>query len=161
MEIQVFQLFSDDWEKFKSIRLEALEKEEDAFGTSVLDYIQREDSYWKEYLEKENNVVIVAQRKGVTVGMLRLDTSDSEIDEEYVYLGSVYVNSENRGMGIARKLMLFAEDYVKSNTSKKKILLEVYTHLKPAVKLYQDLDYRILEERVDDGIKDFVMIKNV
>ena len=161
MKIQVFQLALGDWKKFKDIRLEALGKEEEAFGTSVSDFINRDDRYWKEYLEKENNIVFIAEVDDLVVGMLRIDTADEEIAEEYVYLGSVYVNAGYRGMGIARKLMLSAEEYVRSSTPKKTILLEVYTHLESAVKLYQDLGYQTIEERVEDGFKDFVMLKQV
>ncbi|MBN1618908.1 GNAT family N-acetyltransferase [Candidatus Dojkabacteria bacterium] len=158
---KISKLNPTDWKKYKKIRLEALKNEPTAFWASYDEKRLEPDSYWINKMNDVNDTILIEEMDNKVVGLVRVTVNDKEIPPEYAYVGSLYINKEYRGLGISKKLMSAAENYVKQETSLKGIFLEVYKSQESAIMLYNKLGYKIIEKRVKDGVEDLVMVKDL
>lgn len=67
--MEIIKLTSEDWEKYKNIRLEALRKDNIAFGTSYEEALNKKDEEWKATLEKPDRYLFFAKDKNEIVGL--------------------------------------------------------------------------------------------
>ncbi len=137
-------MVSSDWEKYKELRLEALQKDSEAFGGSYEESAKKTDEEWMKPLENEKNSIIVAIDDDKAIGMVGTYQESGEKMKHISYIWGVYVKEEYRGQGIAKKLMEKLLDEIMKNKEIEKINLNVNTTQKAAIVLYEKIGFEIV-----------------
>ncbi|GEK48904.1 N-acetyltransferase [Bisbaumannia pacifica] len=95
----------------------------------------------KNRIEREEFVVFLAMEKGVSIGFCQLYPSFCSVDAMPIYiLYDLYVKPEYRKHGVARKLMLAAEEHA-IKSGKKRLELSTAKNNHSAQKLYESLGW--------------------
>lgn len=92
-----------DAEAFRAVRLEGLERHPSAFGASLKEEGARPLSFFADRLEA--NHVLGAERQGALLGVAGFQFHASEKVRHRGTLWGMYVRSEARGTGVARRLV--------------------------------------------------------
>jgi ribosomal protein S18 acetylase RimI-like enzyme len=159
--MKIIILTKTKWETYKKIRLDSLKNNPEAYGSKFDELKNKDDKYWKKKLEDRNNLFFIAFKSADPVGLVRVALNDIDIPPGYAYIGSLYVKREFRRKGVARKLILEAEKYIKKKTEMKGILIEVYESLEDAILLYKKLGYSTIKRRISDGGNELIMRKEL
>lgn len=134
----------DQWHLYRQIRLELLQQEAQAFGSSYAVTAQRPESYWRERLEAaqagEDSWLLFAREGDRLVGMIGAHLEDDGVPE----IVSVYVARDRRGQGIGAALMeaILAELEKKGNFHRAR--LSVSADQTAAVALYQRYGFAVV-----------------
>ena len=146
------------WREAKQLRLEALLTEPSAFASSYDDELAFPDEVWigrsKSAYEREGNLTFFAESDGELVGMAGAGWSSKAKLRHVAGVYGVYVSPDQRGKGLAPRLMrrLLAE--LRSMGQIEKVSLMVNTEALAAIRLYDKLGFEIVgtahrEEKVD------------
>src|SRR5947209_7654165 len=104
--LEIIKLQPEDWQAYKSLRLEALRNEPQAFGSSYQENLQKPDVYWQGRLadaaEGKKSWLLFAKEKDRLIGMIGAFITDEKDAAEII---SVYVTKEKRGKGVSKALM--------------------------------------------------------
>lgn len=141
--MNIRKLTPEDWEIYKMVRLEALQKDASAFGSSYDESTSRTDEEWKKKLERPNSFVFAAEDGGEYVGMAAAYQEEGEIVSHVAYVWGVYVRDSFRGKGIGKKLLQAVLDEIQRNPEIEKANLNVNKNQIAAVKLYESLGFQI------------------
>jgi ribosomal protein S18 acetylase RimI-like enzyme len=144
-EIIIRPLALDEWENYKRLRLEALTREPQAFGSSYTDAAQKPDIYWRDRLEAGGSRLLFAVKGDVPVGMVAAYPKQ-EGPAEQAEIVSMYVTPEERRQGIARMLLESILADLINDASLKTVSLAVNTQQRAAIALYELLGFTIAEE---------------
>lgn len=157
--IKVENLPPDRWKEFRELRLEALQNDPLAFGSSYEEEKNLIEDEWKRRIK--NTLFALANDK--LVGMI-VYIIDNKIKTKHIAtIFGVYVKKEYRGQGIGKKLIESALVIIQKNVTVSKIKLTVNPEQKAAVKLYETFGFETVgrlkkELKVDDKFYDeFVM----
>lgn len=145
-----------DWEDYKKIRLEAIEKEPMAFyatkNSKEKEY-NRSDEEWKSDLANTDAFVTLSKNNSVPVGMVQ---AISKIENKTQWhIRGVYLNKNFRGGGYGREMMNLILNEIKRRGGKK-VTLNVMDTQDIARKIYEKLDFKISKKfkpEIIDGIK--------
>lgn len=144
--VNIIQLTSDQWQIYQQLRLEALQNDPQAFGSSYQDALKKTETDWRSRLEDANqgrgSWLLFAGDKQSLLGMIAA-VLDNEQENTAIIL-SVYVTPQARGKGISKKLMAAILDAIKAD-GVKKAWLEVNTEQLPALHLYQRFGFEIVK----------------
>jgi len=154
--MQIRRLEKRDWEIYKAMRLEALKSSPGAFSTKYEEERKEADKYWQTKLDNPDDTIFAAFEKDCCLGIVRVSINDPEIPEGYAYVGSLFVSEKHRGKGVAKELMRSAENYAQE-IGVNGIYLDVYISQPEAIKLYEGLNYEIIQKRDDVERGDVVM----
>ena len=103
MTIEIRRLLPADWSAWKAIRLEALSRDPDAYGSSFEAEVGRPDSAFEKALESSEITAIFANGEPVgCAGIFRLDGTKRR---HRGTLFGVYLRAEMRGRGLADALV--------------------------------------------------------
>jgi len=139
--IRIAQIYADDWEDFKRIRLEAFATDPLAFSPKqVREAANYSEETWKEYMTKREAVVLTAKENNKIVGLIG---SYKESDEIAVIWGT-YVNPSYRGRGIGKKLLQKIINSIEKDNSTKKIKLWVEENHHVAKSLYEQFGFNVV-----------------
>lgn len=145
------------WEDYKKLRLEALQKEPQAFGSSYEDQKNFSDSEWQDRLEQykkaDGNWMIFASEGNHLVGMLGAFQTKEDRKNKAAQVIGVYVNEAFRGKGISRMLMVALLNQLE-NDGVQKAYLCVNVQQESAVKLYEKVGFTITgkeKRKLGDG----------
>ena len=145
MEIVRLQL--DEWEKYRDLRLRGLKEDPQAFGASYEDNLKYTEGEWKRRLQnaldEKTNWLIFAKDGKKLVGMMAAFI-DKEKPQDIATIYSVYVPKEERGKGIAKKLMWELLGRISKNKNIKKLELGVNKDQTAAVGLYESFGFKIV-----------------
>jgi len=144
--VTVRQLTPSEWESNKGLRLEALEREPQAFGTSYSEAAQKPDTYWQQRLQQveagQGAWMLFAFRADCSIGMAGAYTTGvGKVD-----IISVYVTVTERGHGISRMLMESLIRQIGEDPSVQAMSLTVNKEQCAAVGLYTSLGFAIVGE---------------
>jgi len=157
-EVSIIALPPSRWRDAKQLRLEALLAEPAAFASSYEEELAFPDEVWiarsKSAYERDGNMAFFAEVDGELVGMAGAHGSAKAKLRHVAELYGVYVAPDQRGSGMAPRLMrrLFAE--LRLMGPIEKVSLMVNTEAPAAIRLYEKLGFEIVgtaqrEEKVD------------
>lgn len=138
MNIYLRKFNSDDWQKYRSIRLEALAAHPNYFSPSR-DETKFTETDWKQRLNNENSCTFGLFIDGKLVGLTGIVRDHTEFEK--AHLVSSYIKAEYRKMGLSS---LFYEARIKWAKEQKNIKLLVVDHNEenePSMKAHQKFGF--------------------
>lgn len=155
VNIQIIQPSLNDWEKVKNLRLEALQNDPQAFGSSYEIESVRTSKEWQEKVqptlgESPEEILLFAESEGMSVGMLGAYLKD----ETTWFLKATYVKPEYRGTGVADLLMKKILLLIAQRKEGKKIELFVNAEQPPAVRFYERNGFVVVDTLKDQTLGD-------
>jgi ribosomal protein S18 acetylase RimI-like enzyme len=131
--ISVQRLGNERWQDSRDLRLEALQMEPSAFGSSYEEELTLSEEIWKKRLSN----TIFALSEDRLVGMLSLVFENHLKSKHITNIYAVYVKKNERNHGIGSKLMDHALLLAGQQGNIVKIHLSVNPKQEAAVKLYE------------------------
>lgn len=138
------KLIIDDWEKFKKIRLEALELEPQAFGDSYSILSKKKDNYWKKELSNKKQVWYGVFDNENLVGIGSIKFVKTLKFDHIAHLSGIYVRKEYRGRGVGKLLFKTRIDEAFKNPYIRKIKLIVNLSQENAIDLYKSFGFKVV-----------------
>ena len=92
---------SDDWNKFREIRLAGLKSDPQAFGGNLTEELERKEPEWRKRLESADRFFFVAEEQDVFVSM----AGAIKIGDSSWMLVGVYTLHTQRGKRLAQRLV--------------------------------------------------------
>lgn len=127
--IQILEASEVDLRDYRALRLEALQKEPQAFGSSYEDQKDAPNADWQTWLnnykEGKRNWMVFAAINKKLVGMLGAFQTDKDIEAQIAQVIAVYVTTAARGKGVSKLLMKRLIDKLSNDTPIKKLKLAV------------------------------------
>jgi GNAT superfamily N-acetyltransferase len=111
--VRIKHLDPDDVDIFRSIRLEALNREPQAFASTAADWEQLSAEEWRARLT--NNAVFVAFEGSQPLGIMGLMRERASRLAHRATIIMVYVRDEARGTGVARHLLAHLTDHARAS----------------------------------------------
>lgn len=155
-EVEILRPQVEDWQEVKNLRLEALQKEPQAFGATYESALTITDENWQTRIsnslgENPKELLVVARENGEFVGMIaaypKTETTWNII--------SVYVKEEYRGQKISSRLFQQILDLLESNIKPQNIELTVNVQQEAAIQLYLRNGFQIIDtlknQKLGDG----------
>jgi GNAT superfamily N-acetyltransferase len=105
-DITVRTLGVDEWEQYRTVRLDALQESPDAFVATLEEEKGYDEDFWRLRLERSER--LVAEVDGRTVGVASVGQSRADGEEEnprVAELFGLWVAPEARGTGVATRLV--------------------------------------------------------
>lgn len=144
-QIKIRSLNTYDLQTYKQLRLELLQKEPTNFGSSFEEESAFEDQMWINRLTKDNILTIGAFDHDELIGIVLAVFNPRQKLCHVATLNSVYVKQRYRHQGIAKQMILFALEHIKSRMAEI-VVLSVVTTNTEAVNLYKKLGFYIYGE---------------
>jgi len=123
-----------DWARYRAIRLRALSRDPDAFGSLHADEVTQPEAHWRARLVRAHSTIL-ASLGGEDVGLVVV-ADWWEVGVDAVGLYSMWVAPEARGQRVGDALLQSAIDVARSK-GKAMLLLEVGDFNAPARALYE------------------------
>lgn len=143
MKIEVVRLRPDEWEAFRSIRLDALRDAPYAFGSTLAWAEQQDEPFWRGRLENPIFVARLAELDGTDAGLIGTFFDEDTKTHELV---SMWVRPEARGRGVADALVERIVDWVREAGADHVHLWVTETN-QPARRLYERCGFTYTDER--------------
>ncbi len=102
-EITVRELGEDDWETFRSLRLEALKEAPDAFVADHADECEKDEDFWRARMRRSAR--LVAEADDQQVGVVSIGDANEREEATGGQLFGLWVRPEWRGRGAAAALV--------------------------------------------------------
>lgn len=148
---EIVKLSPDDWAKYKTLRLAALQEDPLAFGLTFEEYSSYPDDFWKDQLikaEKEKDSwIYFAIVEGKLVGMLAADRVSKKRMDHLAHIHSMSVKKEYRGKGLATKLLRTILEKLGQQADLIMGQMGVASSQNHAVALYQKFGFKIVGTR--------------
>jgi|SRR5579871_5154721 len=151
--ISIVRLKPSEWQTYKIIQLEALQKDPQAFGSSYKDWVNYSDEKWQERPKNKDTMIFIAKDDETPVGLLGVHIEDID-GEQVAHLWGMYVNAQYRGIGLGKRLLQHTLETVCTITHVKKAKLSVEYEPTPAQMLYRSLGFEAVgtkEHPLGDG----------
>ena len=133
------------WKETKILRLEALQADPIAFGSSYEEAIQYEDAVWQKRLEtafnRDGNITLYADSDGQLVGMMGAVWSNRIKSGHIADIYGVYVTASVRGKGVGSRLMQTLLDELGLISKIEVVRLGVTTTQSDAIALYKKFGF--------------------
>jgi ribosomal protein S18 acetylase RimI-like enzyme len=160
--IEVKKLPPDRWKEFRELRLEALQNDPLAFGSSYEEEKNLTEDEWKRRIKN----TLLALANDTLVGMI-VYIIDNKIKTKHIAnIFGVYVKKEYRGQGVGKKLIESALKIIQKNSNVSKIKLTVNPEQKAAVKLYETFGFELVgrlkkELKINDKFYDELIMERL
>ncbi len=129
--MQIQRLASDDWPRFKQLRLAALQDSPDAFGSTLADAQTRSADAWRQQVAEV--ATFIAVHNEVDAGLVR--GAADETDVSTAWLISMWVAPDHRRLGLGARLIDSVVKWARTE-GYQRLALDVADHNTPAVQLY-------------------------
>lgn len=127
---------------FRTIRLEALQMEPEAFASTYDGWAALTDEEWRRRLVRCS--VICAFDGEVAVGIMGLLPDDPELE-----LVMVYLRVGLRGKGLAERMLNRLVDLARSRGAQR-LVLRAASGNAPAIRFYQKVGFRLMADSPED-----------
>ena len=135
-------LVTTDATRYRNLRLEALQRNPTAFGSSYEERRLRLPSEWvRDLMSNENEIVFAAEHKKTLVGMAGIRRRAGFKTQHAASIWGVYVRPTWRGREIAQGLLGACLDWAREKQVDN-VKLAVVTSNIPAVKVYESLGFQ-------------------
>lgn len=145
MTTSIITLNPDRWQEFKALRLEALQQDPIAFGSSYEEEVAYDDSIWIERatkaFQREGNITVYADFDGKLVGMMGAFWSNRVKTGHIASIYGVYIAPSMRGKGVASQLMNTVLEQINSLPQIVKVMLTVNAEQTSAQRLYEKFGF--------------------
>ena len=128
----IVQATTEDWERYREIRLRALADAPFAFGSTFEQERERPEALWRERLANPGGATFLATDEGRSVGLVSVFFEDVR----RAHLVSMWVSPEARREGIGRTLVDLVIDWAARNDAATVELWVTETN-RPARELYE------------------------
>ena len=154
------KLNKNNWQEWKEIRLEALQKSPDSFLSSFKEESEIADNGW--VLQLENSIKFGYFVNNKIAGCCGLSFEKAAKISHTATISGMYVKENARGNGIGLKLVNFAKKYAKKHHIKH-LYLGCNAENYNAIKLYKRCGFKIYGTRpnytkIDDKFYDDVIM---
>ena len=133
----------DEWEALRAIRVRALEESPDAFGSTALEALQRDDGQWRAWAEagasSATTALFVAGDNGKIVGLC--GTFVHEDDPRTAQIVAMWVEPECRGRRLGEQLLDAATSWSEGRGARQ-LVLDVTEANEAARRLYGRAGFR-------------------
>ena len=142
-EVEIRILTADDVEAYWQCRLEALERDPDAFSSSVEDHLKLSHDQVRQRLTADpaNNFVLGVFANGKLMGTAGFVRETQPKMRHKGRVWGVYLNAGLRGKGIGRRLLKAVLERATKVEGVEQILVSVATTQAAAVALYRSLGF--------------------
>ncbi|HEY9481075.1 MAG TPA: GNAT family N-acetyltransferase [Candidatus Paceibacterota bacterium] len=148
-DIQFHIASSNDWEKFRDLRLFGLATDPQAFGGNFANESERDETEWRKRLGAFDRFFFIAEKEGIFVAV----AGAKQVGPTRWMLIAVYTKPEFRGQGLAQKLTNFVLIETK-NRSGEIVELMVNVDQKDAVRVYEKTGFKIVKTLKDEKMGD-------
>jgi ribosomal protein S18 acetylase RimI-like enzyme len=136
--IEIKKLPPERWQDYRKLRLEALQKDPIAFGSSYEEEFSRTEEFWRNRIGN----MLFAVETDRPVGMVRYAFETRTKNKHVAGIYAMYVNKEFRNRGIGKRLMDDVISLIAENNDIRKIRLSVTPEQVYAVKLYEHSGFK-------------------
>jgi len=150
MSLEIHVLAPHEWPEYRELRLEALEHEPQAFGSSYQSMVSRPDEYFEDRLRQVktggDNRLLFARSQENLVGMI--GSSRMEGTQEHT-VNAFYVRKTARGQGIGKALLKELLTQIAADDAAETITLHVNKSQPDAIRIYESAGFQIVSELQD------------
>ena len=139
-EIIIDRLSDSRWNDGRDLRLEALEKEPQAYSSTFEEEVELTESEWI----TRNRNAMYAFINDEPVGMIVMIIQDNPMTKHVANIFGVYVKKSHRELGIGSRLIEQAIKELSKNDQVVKIKLSVNTEQTAAVILYEKHGFKVV-----------------
>ena len=134
-----------DAEAYRTLRLNALETNPEAFGSSYEESREQPIEFYRGRIPEpdSDSVIFVTEKDGHFVGMMGFVRQTRLKQAHSSFIWGVYIAPEARGNGLGRKLMEHVMAHATQLKGLRQIQLSVVTSNTAALKLYQSFGFEI------------------
>lgn len=133
--VVVQEITANEWQRLRSIRLQALSDSEHAFGGTFEAESAEDENTWRKKFEKLD--FLIASVDGVDAAMLSVEVLNGDFGAT-CWIGGCWSNPEFRGKGLMRAMFIFIDE----NEKDWKIQgLGVWTDNYSAIAAYEKLGF--------------------
>jgi len=147
--IRVEELHEDQWQRYRDIRLSALENDGHAFGGNLDSERQFTESEWRS--KAKQYVALVAVINGVDVGMMTVENLNGDFGAT-CWVGSCWVDSDFRKHGALRSLFTYLDTHAVAKDWATQGL-GVWVDNESAIKAYEKLGFIQMGEKQESSRK--------
>jgi len=144
--VSIISLHPTRWQEFKQLRLEALQQDASAFGSSYEEEIHYADEVWEKRLNTSFNqngfMMLCSEFEGKLVGMMGSGWSQRVNTKHVATIYSVYVTTSMRGGGIGSQLLDSVLNNLAVISPIEKVNLTVTVDQTSAIKLYEKFGFQ-------------------
>jgi len=160
--LQIKKLPAERWSEFKSLRLDALQHDPLAFGSSYEEEINFPDKTWKERIKDTLFATFNDNPVGMIVFVINPRIKLSHVAEIF----GVYVKEEYRDKKIGKQLIESAINLIRQSKSVIKIKLTVTSVQDSAIQLYSSFGFEIVgrlnkELKYEDEFYDGIIMEKM
>ncbi|MCI4369522.1 MAG: GNAT family N-acetyltransferase [Thermoplasmata archaeon] len=142
-ETEVRRLRAEEWEAFRRLRLQALESDPLAFGSTHSRELSYSEEYWNEWAGRsatgDSEAIFVAvDPTGQFVGMVGIFSKES-----WANLWGMWVRPRARNGRVGTRLLAAAVDWAELHLPSEPVRLEVNPSQEPALRLYERAGFRL------------------
>jgi ribosomal protein S18 acetylase RimI-like enzyme len=141
-DFEIISLTPDDWQQYKALRLEALQHDPSAFGSTYAEKVDQSEEYWREGLTTSKGMKLFARVDGGLVGMAGSFYEQDGQGTDIARIINVYVKPDYRGRGISRALIERLLELIRQEKKVATALLEVYQNSAAAIATYKKLGFK-------------------
>lgn len=150
--VEIRRLPPDRWEDYRRLRLEALERDPRAFGSSSEDEARFSEEEWRKRILN----TLFATSGERLVGMLACIFNEEVKTRHVAYIAGFYVTRKYRGKGVGKLLLEEGLAVASKRKGTVKVKLAVNPEQEAAVRLYRSVGFvvtgRTKKELKVDGI---------
>lgn len=137
---QIKKLPTSRWKDYRKLRLESLQKDPLAFGSSYKEEKKLTETEWKKRMKN----CLFALSKGEPIGMLAVVFPQKEKSSHIANIFGFYVKESHRNEGVGNCLLMNALSRINKNKKIIKIDLTACTEQKAAISLYKKFGFKII-----------------
>ncbi len=145
--MRIIKLNAKDWQKYKDIRIEALESEPLAYAKTPKESLAEPDCYWRERLELSENIsgnskyFVEVDSKIVGMADVVIENKKEKI-KHIANIYGVYISKPYRGRGYGKKLLKTVLKEIEKRKEIRKVKIGVNPIQKAALTLYKSLGFK-------------------
>ena len=151
--IEIVRATPEDWQTARDIRLEALLRDPQAFGSTYAESIDRTEAEWRAWVSRPGVTMLLAHTAERPVGLVGgLRGDDITGDASVAWVVSMYVTASHRERGVGRRLLQTILAELGQDLTLTRAILHVMPSQHAARRLYASLGFVPVGEEDDEII---------